>query len=121
MVVVEIGKSLSYLEPDQKQPASKYFKKGTGLTCKFRYYKKRDQGLLSHELVGTSNFVSLATEDIWINVAKPRIIDIIHLEPPDKKNAKVAKATAQMEAEYIPHFAGLLGEKSPLNYESTIS
>jgi hypothetical protein len=49
------------------------------------------------------------------------MIDIIHLEPPDKKNAKVAKATAQMEAEYIPHFAGLLGEKSSFNYRSMVS
>ena len=61
--------------------------------------------MLSNEVVGTSNFVPLITEDIWINVAKPRIIDIPVLESRDSP-----RATAQMEEKYIPHFAGLLGE-----------
>ena len=63
-----------------------------------------DKVLLSNEAVGTSNFVPLITEDIWINVAKPRIIDISALE----RNSP--RATAQMEQNYIPYFADLLGE-----------
>ena len=50
-----------------------------------------DKVLLSNEAVGTSNFVPLNTEDIWINVAKPRIINIAALE----RNSP--RATAQME------------------------
>jgi len=48
--------------------------------------------------------VPLATDDIWINV-EPRILEIKHL-----KWDATEEASAQMEKEHLPYFAGLLGE-----------
>jgi len=48
--------------------------------------------------------VPLDTADIWITDAEPRIIEIKRLDW-DR-----TKASAQMEKEHLPYFAGLLGE-----------
>ena len=44
VAVVEIGKTLWDLHETQKKPASEYFKVGTGLSRKSRYYEKEIRG-----------------------------------------------------------------------------
>ena len=93
---------MAYFDPTQKERASQYFKEGTGLTRKFHYYENK-QVIAKHKIVN-GKFVPLATDDIWINVAEPRILDVYDLKWDS------AKATAQMEEKHVPDFVNRFSE-----------